>query len=103
MKTLEELPETARHVATTLRDGLIDLLDDELAAIWLYGATVFGHPAIDTDMHILLRRTLTPKQGQGIRELHERIERDLPDVEFDTSSWFKCKAQDADREFIGHS
>ena len=76
MKTLDDVPESVRRSATRLRDGLVDLLGDDLAAVWLYGAPLFGPHFLDIDLHVLLKRPPTPQEGTTIRDLHERIERD---------------------------
>lgn len=62
-----------------MRAGLIHIFGEDLAAIWLYGAPLFGPSFVDIDMHVLLTRSPTPERGRQIRRLHERIERDLPD------------------------
>ena len=87
MKTLDDVPESVRRAAARLRDGLVDLLGDDLAAVWLYGAPLFGPHFLDIDLHVLLKRPPTPKEGTTVRDLHERIERDVPEgAELDT--WY---------------
>ncbi len=87
MKTLKDVPSTVHRAAAGLRDGLVDLLGADLAAVWLYGAPLFGPHFLDIDAHVLLRRSPTPQEGRGIPDLHERIERSLPGgAELDT--WY---------------
>lgn len=71
-------PQVADMIAGSLGDALRDLLGDDVAAIWLYGASTFGHPSIDLDVHVLLRRRLTSKEWNAVRELHHQLVRETP-------------------------
>src|SRR3990172_6751880 len=65
MKTLDDVPESVRRSATRLRDGLVDLLGDDLTAVWLYGAPLFGPPFLDIDLHLLLNPPPPPPPQEG--------------------------------------
>lgn len=66
-------PVSPEAVACRLRDLLIERLGSDVAAIWLYGATTFGHPAIDVDLHIVLERQLTPDEWNAVRTIHDHL------------------------------
>lgn len=63
----------AETVAARVRNSLQELLGPDLAAIWRYGASVFGHPLIDIDLHILVRRQLTTEEWHAVKRLHEEL------------------------------
>jgi hypothetical protein len=73
-------------VTLGLRIELLNLLSVDLAAIWLYGASVFGQPFGDVDLHILLRRQLTAVEWAVVGETHVRLAREfrlsLDDLDF---------------------
>lgn len=53
-------------VADQLRALLVERLGSDVVAIWLYGASVFGHSAVDVDLHILLKRQLTSDEWNEV-------------------------------------
>jgi hypothetical protein len=69
-KTLGQLPPATRNAVTGLRRGLNEILGEDVAAVWLYGGSLFSSVALDIDLHILLARTPNESEGQEIRELH---------------------------------
>ena len=72
-KSLDELPETTQCVVDGLRRGLLEVFADDLAAIWLYGGSLFAPMALDIDLHVLLARRPQPNDGRRILELHATI------------------------------
>ena len=72
-KSLDELPETTQCVVDGLRRGLLEIFADDLAAIWLYGGSLFAPIALDIDLHVLLARRPQPNDGRRILELHATI------------------------------
>lgn len=60
-------------VACKLRDLLVERLGSDVVAIWHYGAATFGHPAIDVDLHIVLKRQLTPDEWNAVAEMHDHL------------------------------
>jgi hypothetical protein len=86
-RSLDELPETTVAVVRALRDGLLDLFGEELAAIWLYGGSLFAPTALDIDLHIVLRRIPTQVEGESIRRLHKAVSNDQHFVD-DIDSWY---------------
>jgi hypothetical protein len=73
---LGDLPAATQQVVAGLRDGLAELFRDDLAAIWLYGGSLFSTTALDIDLHILLRREPTTQEHEAIRRLHDSVSRD---------------------------
>jgi hypothetical protein len=71
-----------------LRDVLLDVAGADLAAIWLYGASVFGQVVIDVDLHILLHRQLTARQWRTVRETHVRLAREAHLSIADLDFWY---------------
>ena len=63
-------------VARQLCNALEQLTGANLAAVWLYGASVFGHPSVDIDVHILLWEQLSANEWESVWNLHERIAKD---------------------------
>ena len=78
----------AEAVAGKVRDALREFLGPDLAAVWLYGASVFGHPFIDIDLHVLLRRKLTFEEWEAVRRLHEDLARETPFALEDLDFWY---------------
>jgi hypothetical protein len=86
-RTLEDLSDTAQTVVFELRRGLIEIFGDDLAAIWLYGGTLFAPLALDIDLHVLLRRIPEHLESERIRELHARISNNVPWVD-ELDAWY---------------
>jgi Domain of unknown function (DUF4111) len=74
-------------VVRELRRGLIEVFSDDLAAIWLYGGSLFTPHALDIDLHILLRRIPDQFEGERLRELHARISKNVPWVD-ELDAWY---------------
>jgi hypothetical protein len=86
-RSLDQLPAATRNAVTALHHGLVRTFGDDLAAIWLYGGSLFNDVALDIDLHILLARKPEGPQGDKIRELHSIVSRNERWVdEFD--SWY---------------
>jgi len=86
----------AEAIARGVRQVLLHLARPDLAAIWLYGASVFGHPVVDVDMHILLRRELKPEEWKAVHEAHVRLAREFGLRLEDLDLWY-ISLQDAYR------
>src|SRR2546421_11029702 len=83
-KSLDELQETPQRAVNALRRGLLEIFGDDLAAIWLYGGSLFAPTALDIDLHVLLARRPEPNDRQRIRQLHGATSNGTPWVdEFD--------------------
>jgi hypothetical protein len=88
VKTLAALSPAARRVAGLLRDGLGSAIGDDVDAIWLYGAAVFAAPRlVDLDIHVLLRRPLSPEEVAATRALERAALAAVPEVE-DIDAWY---------------
>jgi hypothetical protein len=86
-KSLDQLPEATRDTVTRLCQGLAEVFGDDLAAVWLYGGSLFGPVALDVDLHILLARAPGTREAATIRRLHAAISQNRPwEDEFD--SWY---------------
>lgn len=75
-------------VAAMLRDGLVRILEDRLAALWLYGATAFGHPSPDVDAHAVLTEAPRPDEWVAIRALHRVLAQALPNGDDALDVWY---------------
>jgi hypothetical protein len=60
-------------VAKSLSDSLQLIAGSDLCAVWLYGASVFGHPYVYIDLHVILRRQLSAKAWESVRAAHARL------------------------------
>jgi hypothetical protein len=74
-------------VVRELRRGLIEIFGDDLAAVWLYGGSLFTPRALDIDLHILLRRIPDQFESERLRELHARISSNVPWVD-ELDAWY---------------
>lgn len=96
---IEELPKVAAEASLRLRDELLDILGDDLVAMWLHGGTTFADgPARmgDLDVCVVVRGLSdderTPRRWRAdptsrpnrVRAAQERIARELG-VDFDTA------------------
>jgi hypothetical protein len=85
MPAFDDLPADARAAWLRLRDELVDILGDELLAMWAYGSQIGAdrprRPA-DLDTHVILGSRPDAATAQRIEDV---LHRD-PDVEFD--AWF---------------
>lgn len=85
---IDELPPIIREACARLRDGLTEILDRELAALWLYGAVTFpDRPARlgDVDTHGILAGRPDRSTARAIDELHTSIAGECG-IEWD--SWY---------------
>ena len=85
---LSALSTVVAAACTRLRDELLEILGDDIVALWVYGASVFPNPPDrlgDVDTHCVLRGPVSGESGAGIDALHRGIELDLR-IEFD--SWY---------------
>jgi Domain of unknown function (DUF4111) len=67
---LPPLSDDVVAVAEALHAGLDQILGNNFAGLFLYGAVAFPHPErwrIDFDFHVLLDRSLTAEEAEGIR------------------------------------
>jgi hypothetical protein len=84
---IEQLPLRTQQVVFDLCDGLLDIFDTDLAAIWLYGAALFTPHALDIDLHIVLRQRPSSEEGEDIEALHTEISSGLPFSD-EIDSWY---------------
>lgn len=68
----------AESIAVKVRNSLLEALGSNLAAIWLYGASVFEHPLFDVDLHVLVRHQLTSEEWKVVENLHEDLVHNTP-------------------------
>jgi streptomycin 3"-adenylyltransferase len=83
----DQVPEPARTAWLRLRDGLRDILGDDLVAIWAHGGTLASTQPrqADLDTYVIVARRPDATTVQAIGRLHDAIEADLG-VEWDT--WY---------------
>lgn len=79
---------TAEAVAEELRDALLQLIGDDVVAIWLYGASVFGHPFIDVDLHIIVKRELPRDTWSAIHSIQLDLARRAGYAREDLDFWY---------------
>lgn len=85
--SIDQLPKNVGATWVRLRDELLAILDENLVALWAYGARTFPDPPRslgDHDTLAVLQRT--PEDGiiQRIRNVHETIHNELA-VSLDTA------------------
>jgi hypothetical protein len=66
-RTFEQLSDNTQRVATGLQRGLAAIFNSDIAAICLYGGSLFSPVALDIDLHVLLRRTPDLSDNERIR------------------------------------
>jgi Domain of unknown function (DUF4111) len=83
----DQIPEAARTAWLRLRDGLRDILGDDLVAIWAHGGTLASDQPrqADLDTYVVLARKPDVPSVQAIEGLEDGIEADLG-LEWD--SWY---------------
>jgi Domain of unknown function (DUF4111) len=84
----DQIPEPARTAWLRLRDGLRDILGDDLVAIWAHGGTVAStqpRRQADLDTYVIVARRPDAPTVLAIEQLHDAVEADLG-VEWD--SWY---------------
>ncbi|HEY8169808.1 MAG TPA: aminoglycoside adenylyltransferase domain-containing protein [Candidatus Limnocylindria bacterium] len=85
---IDQLPDTARTAWLRLRNDLVDLLGDDLVAIWAYGGTTAaeGPPrSADLDTYVIVRRSLDDGTARAVEAIHAAIAGEA-DVEWD--AWY---------------
>jgi hypothetical protein len=86
-KSLYQLPAATLGAVTGLRRGLVEIFCGDLAAIWLYGGSLFSPIALDIDLYIWLARPPSAHERQKIRQMHVTISSNERGVdEFD--AWY---------------
>lgn len=75
----DQIPEPARTAWLQLRDGLHDILGDDLVAMWAHGGTLASaRPRqADLDTYVVLAKRPDAATVQGIETLQDAIEADL--------------------------
>ena len=83
----DRVPEPARTAWLRLRDGLLDILGDDLIAMWAHGGTLTSKEPrqADLDTYVIVARWPDEATVLQILHLHEAIEGDLG-VEWD--AWY---------------
>ena len=83
----DQIPEPARTAWLRLRDGLRDILGDDLVAIWAHGGTLASAQPrqADLDTYVVLARPPDAATVQRIGELQDTIE---ADVELEWDNWY---------------
>jgi len=85
-----DLPQGVQTVCTALLDGLKAALSDNLYGIYLYGAMVFPETTYihDIDYHVVLKRPLTVRENEEIRQLHRELVDEYPIAGGDLDGWY---------------
>lgn len=85
--TSDQVPDPARSAWLRLRDGLQEILGDDLVAMWAHGGTLTSTQPrrADLDTYVIVARRPDDATVLRILHLHEAIEGDLA-VEWDT--WY---------------
>ena len=99
----DALPLAVRLGCGALRDQLVAVLGENLAALWVYGAVTFeGHAfrSGDVDTHGVVREPLPPETWAAIDELHESTARNFG-LEWD--SWYVLERDMAGRRPPAHA
>ena len=83
----DQVPEPARSAWLRLRDGLLDVLGDDLVAMWAHGGTLASTQprAADLDTYVIVAHRPDAPTVQAIEQLQDSIEADLG-VEWD--AWY---------------
>jgi hypothetical protein len=85
---MNELPEVAGAAWMRLRDRLLEILGDDLVAIWAYGSVVGNdrpHRPADLDTHVIVRSRPDEATARRIEDAVDAIASDA-DAKFDI--WF---------------
>ena len=85
---LSALAPVVRTACERLRDALLALLGDDMAALWAYGAAVSPEPPRrlgDVDVHSVLRKPPSQETASAIESAQRRIESDLS---IDLDAWY---------------
>jgi hypothetical protein len=78
----EQIPPEIQRVCNSLLDGLRKTLNENLFGIYLYGAMVFPETRFiqDIDFHVILRRKLTTREIDAVKNLHNSLATKFPDL-----------------------
>jgi hypothetical protein len=76
----QQIPPEIQSICNSLLDGLRKTLDDNLFGIYFYGAMVFPETRYtqDIDFHVILRRKLTVREKEAIKNLHNSLATKFP-------------------------
>lgn len=93
----EALPQQVQAVMSSLVEGLKATLNDNLFAVYLYGAMVFPETKYvqDIDFHVILRRGLTYDDKEQVKALHERLCVSFPQFKDDDLDGYYILLSDA--------
>jgi hypothetical protein len=85
-----DLPQDIQTLCTALRDGLTVVLGSNLYGIYLYGAIVFPEMKHihDIDCHVVVKRPLTAREKEEVRQLHKELAEEYPVVGDDLDVWY---------------
>jgi len=78
--SFEKLPQEIQVICTSLLDGLKVALNDNLHGVYLHGAMVFPETRYiqDIDFHITVKRQLTAREKEEIKNLHDVLAHEFP-------------------------
>lgn len=82
--------DKGEEIAKALRDQLLGILNTDVAAVWMYGASVFGHPFIDVDLHVLLHHdhATSPRIWELVEDIHQSLVRRYSIGREDLDFWY---------------
>lgn len=89
-RCFDDLPQDVQAVCTALRDGLKAALGSNLHGVYLYGAVVFPETRhiLDIDFHVVVKRPLTARENEEVRQLHKELVDEHPIVGDDLDGWY---------------
>jgi hypothetical protein len=89
-RRFDDLPQDVQRVCTALRDRLKAMLGSNLYGVYLYGAVVFPevNHVHDIDCHVILKKPLTAREKEEIRQLHKELAEEHPVVGDDLDAWY---------------
>jgi hypothetical protein len=89
-RRFSDLPQDVQRVCTALRDRLKVVLGSNLYGIYLYGAVVFPEMKHihDIDCHVILKKPLTAREKEEVRQLHKELAGEHPVVGNDLDAWY---------------
>lgn len=78
----QQIQPEIQSICNSLLDGLRKTLDNSLFGIYFYGAMVFPETRYiqDIDFHVILRRRLTVREKEAIKNLHNSLATKFPDL-----------------------
>ena len=89
-RSFNNLPQDIRAACADLLDGLQAVVGDNLYGIYIYGALVFPEMKHihDIDCHVVLKRPLTARENEGVRQLHNSIVNEHHISGDDLDTWY---------------